>query len=80
MATDTRIADVKPEGKYVVKVVCGGCKDVLLESVEMLGDELKEAWDRLVMTKGFNTPSCPKGCRPTYDDFNINSDMEIHAL
>lgn len=73
-----KIADVQSEGKYIVKVVCGGCQDVLLESVVIPGDELKESWSRLVMTKGFNTPKCPKGCPATFTDFNINSDMEIH--
>ena len=71
------IADVKPDGRYIVKVICGECQDVLLESVEMSGSDLTDAWSNLVLTKGFNTPQCEKGCRPTYSDFNINSDMRI---
>jgi predicted SPOUT superfamily RNA methylase MTH1 len=74
---EIKIDDVKPDGKYIVKVICGECKTVLLESVELEGEELKSAWSNLVITKGFNTPACEKGCRPTYGDFNINSDMQI---
>ncbi len=76
----TKIEDVQPDGRYIVKVICGECQKVLLESVELGGTELKDAWSNLVLTKGFNTPTCEKGCRPTYDDFNINSDMRIEAV
>jgi hypothetical protein len=76
----TMIKDVKPDGRYVVKVRCGGCTTLLLESVEMGGAELKDEWSRLVITKGFNTPRCEKGCRPTYSDFNVNSSMTIEEV
>lgn len=77
MSETIKLADVKPEGTYVVQVLCGDCRAVLLESVDIIGDELKDAWSNLVLTKGFNTPKCKQGCRSTYSDFNINSDMTI---
>lgn len=76
---EIKIKDVQPGGLYVVKVLCGGCSEALLESVVLGGTELKDAWSNLTLTKGFNTPPCPKGCRPTYLDFNINSQMKIIA-
>lgn len=72
-----KIGDVKPDGKYIVKVLCGGCESVLVESIELSGDDLKDSWANLVMTKGFNTPRCDKGCVPTFSDLNINSEMRI---
>lgn len=72
------LADVKPDRPYIVKVFCGDCGGMLLESGELTGADLKESWSNLVLTKGFNTPRCKQeNCRPTYSDFNINSEMRI---
>jgi hypothetical protein len=78
--TELKIEDVKSDGRYIVKVLCSECGKVLLDSVPLIGSELKEAWSNLVLTKGFNTPPCREGCRPTFSDFNINSQMTIEEL
>lgn len=75
-----KLDEVEPDGRYIVKVVCGDCSKSILESVEMSGKELKDSWSQLILTKGFNTPKCKNGCRATYSDFNINSEMRIEAV
>lgn len=77
---EIEFADVQPEKFYVIKVLCNGCQDVLVESKTLDGADLKDSWAQLTLTKGFNTPKCPKGCPASFSDFNISTEMKIYEV
>ena len=53
------------------------CKEMMLDSIVMTGDEVRESWTNLVLTAPLNAPKCPKGCPATYSDCNQNYNMVI---
>jgi hypothetical protein len=62
-----------------VVVTCADCGAVLNSTVPMTADELWRQWARLVVSSGLATGPCPKGCRSTFSDCNINTDLRIEA-
>jgi len=74
------MAIIKPERKYKVLLLCGDCGHQLNDTKELTGEVLRADWGMLVMTSGFNAGKCPKGCRATFSDLNINTKMKIKDL
>lgn len=71
------LEDLEAAGKYLIKLYCSECQGVILESIEMTGDEIRDNLTNLVLTAPLNAPKCPKGCPATYSDCNQNYDMRI---
>jgi len=77
MSEKIELKDVILEEKYVLEVKCTDCGHVLNSTVVMTGEELSNHWSRLVMSSPLVTGGCPEGCRSTFSDCNINTDMVI---
>ncbi len=73
-----KLKDVQASDKYVVKAVCGDCGEPLAETHTMTGNELKKSWVMIVMGGPLVIGSCPKGCKPTFSDCNINNDLKVY--
>jgi hypothetical protein len=60
--------------RFLVENVCADCGEILNTSnvFENL-EALREAWTMLALSSGLVTRSCPKGCRATFSDCNINT-------
>ena len=71
------LADVTPDGRYVIRVTCRDCKAELNSTTVMTGNQVLSNWGKLVISSGLVTKSCPNGCRATWSDCNINTDMTI---
>lgn len=71
------LADVTPDGRYVVRVNCRDCKTQLNTTTVMTGNQVMANWGKLVISSGLVTKSCPNGCRATWSDCNINTEMTI---
>ncbi len=62
---------------FEVRLLCHDCKTQLNVTTPLNAEKLQSEWSQLVLTSGFNAGSCPKGCRSTFSDLNINTDMAI---
>ncbi len=51
---------------------CADCGHVLNTAEHVPEDEKA----RVGLTAGFNAGSCPNGCRATFSDLNINTNLE----
>jgi hypothetical protein len=71
------VNDLDDEKQYQIIITCSDCNEVLNTSVVMTGKKIKEKWGILVMGSPINTGSCPNGCRATFSDCNLNTEMEI---
>jgi len=69
--------DIKDDQNYKLLVLCGDCRNELNSTVKMTGKELKQHWGQLVTSSGLATGGCSKGCRATFSDCNINTDLVI---
>lgn len=59
--------------RFQVKLVCADCghelnRTVIFENLQAL----KDAWTGLCFSGPLNSGKCPKGCRSTFSDLNIN--------
>lgn len=80
MAKEVKFDDLRSDGRYMIRLYCSECKELMLESVELSGQEVRDSWTNLVMTAPLNAPSCPKGCPPTYSDCNQAYNMVIEEV
>jgi hypothetical protein len=62
---------------YEVKLFCRECSTELNSSIPMHGDEIRRNWTSISMGSAFCAGRCPKGCRPTFSDLNINTRLAI---
>lgn len=62
---------------YVVHIVCSDCGEILNSSHVMTGEDIHKNWTTMCLTSGFASKSCPKGCRSTFSDLNINTKFKI---
>ena len=58
-----------PDGEFVIVVLCRECKTELNRSKPITAKEYTQA----VITAPINTKPCPKGCRATFSDCNMNT-------
>ena len=58
-----------PDGEFIIIVECADCGTELNRSVPLTARQYTMA----VLTGPLNTRSCPKGCRPTFSDLNMNT-------
>ena len=58
-----------PEGKFIIVSYCADCGAELNRTRPLEGNEYTLA----VMGEFMSTKSCPKGCRSTFSDMNINT-------
>ena len=65
-------------GSFSVHICCGDCGTEMNSTVEMTAEEIRKDWTRLVMSSGFNAGKCPNGCRSTFSDLNINTDLKLY--
>lgn len=65
---------------HTLRVLCADCGEQLQESVPMTGRELKANWTQMAISQPLVTGSCSKGCRATFSDCNLNTNLEIVAL
>lgn len=72
--------NVMPEGRYVVRIKCRDCGTEINSTKEMTGNQVLANWGKLVISSGLVSRSCPNGCRATFSDCNINTDMVINHL
>jgi hypothetical protein len=65
--------------RFVVKIQCADCGAVLNTSTVFENlQALRDAWVGLCCSSGLVTGSCPKGCRSTFSDCNINTRMSLY--
>ena len=69
--------DVTDEGKYVVRLRCKDCGHELNSTSEMTGTQINANWATLAIGSALVSGRCPKGCRSTFSDCNINTEMVI---
>lgn len=77
MTITLELSQLVPDSFYVVTDNCADCGEELNRTCVMTGVEVRERWGRLVLSAPLNTPRCPKGCRATFSDLNMNTDMRI---
>lgn len=65
------------DSKFEVRLLCHDCGKKLNSTTPMTADEIRKEWTMLVITSGFNAGKCPGGCRSTFSDLNINTNMPI---
>ena len=68
---------LQPDETYEVLLLCADCKAEMNRTRGMTGAEIKQHWLKLVMGSGFNAGKCKHGCRSTFSDLNINTDLVI---
>lgn len=66
------------ESKFVARLTCADCGAQLNETVSMSGDELYREWTLIAISASFASGKCPKGCRATFSDLNINTKLTIY--
>ena len=69
--------NLKPVKKYYILLLCDECKSELNRTQLITGEEIKHNWTMLVMGSGFNAGKCKNGCRSTFSDYNINTELKI---
>ena len=69
--------DVTDQGKYVVRLRCKDCGHELNSTSEMTGAQINANWATLAIGSALVAGKCPKGCRSTFSDCNINTEMVI---
>jgi hypothetical protein len=74
------VRDLDAEKKYRLVVRCRECGEKLNETLTMTGEEMRKAWVRLWASQPLVTGSCPKGCRATFSDCNLNTRDEIEEV
>lgn len=62
---------------FVVSLQCADCHAELNRTKEQPGREIWEHWTMIVLGSGFVAGKCKEGCRSTYSDLNINTDLVI---
>lgn len=65
--------------RFRVRLLCADCETELNSTREFSKEELRSAWGHLVMSSGLVTKACPKGCRSTFSDLNINTRMIVEG-
>lgn len=58
--------------KFTCIVCCRDCGHFLAEANDVPTNE----YLRIVMSAPLVTPRCPKGCRATFSDCNLNSELD----
>lgn len=69
--------DVKPDGCYVVMLLCAQCSGELNSTHELSGKQVVDSWARIAMGSAFAAGGCKNGCRATFSDLNINTRLSI---
>lgn len=77
---EVKVKDIQDDKNYQVDLVCGDCGHPLNQSHPMAGSKLKERWGQMVISSALCAGSCPKGCRATFSDCNINTKHKIHEV
>ena len=65
---------------YEVVLSCHDCGSELNRSVKMTGEDIHKNWSVIALTSGFVAKKCPKNCRATFSDLNINTDLTIERI
>lgn len=74
--TELQVRNIE-DCKFKVVILCADCKAVLNDSEEMTAKEVKDRWTQLALTSGFVAGKCKEGCRSTFSDLNINTNLGI---
>lgn len=62
---------------YEVRLLCADCKQELNRTKPLSGKELHDNWLFIVMGSPLMNNQCPKGCRSTFTDCNMNTKHQI---
>lgn len=65
------------ERQFKVVVRCADCGTELNSTVPLSSRQVQEEWPRLAISSALVTGSCPRGCRATFSDCNINTNMTV---
>jgi len=71
------IAKPRVSSRYVVRLCCGNCGNILNETSKMSKNEILKQWTSLVIGSAFASGKCKNGCRSTFSDCNINTELKI---
>lgn len=63
----------QPKKLKIAKVFCRDCGEVLNETVPFPGEEVGKVLISSVNAAG----PCPRGCRSTFTDLNLNTKCEV---
>lgn len=75
------LRDIKnSDDMFAVSVQCSDCGSEVNRSKPLTGKEIWKHWTMIVMSSGFVTGKCKQGCRSTFSDLNINTDLVIVKL
>ena len=74
------IGNTNVSSRYVVQLCCSDCGEVLNQTIEMSAKEIYDEWSSLVIGSAFASGKCKNGCRSTFSDCNINTDMKIFDM
>lgn len=64
--------------RFVVRLCCGECGNILNETKKMSKEEIHNEWTSLVISSAFASGKCENGCRATFSDCNINTTLKIY--
>lgn len=71
---------IEDDKNYQLKILCRDCNSELNSTKTMSGEELKRHWGQLVTSSALVSESCKSGCRSTFSDCNINTDLKIKPI
>ncbi len=74
-----KLHDLDESLRYRCRLVCADCGGQLNVTSELSKQELREAWTHLCFSSGLVAGKCPKGCRSTFSDCNINTRLVVEG-
>jgi len=74
-----KLDDLDESLRYRCRLVCADCGGQLNVTSEFSKKELREAWTHLCFSSGLVAGKCPKGCRSTFSDCNINTRLVVEG-
>lgn len=63
------------ECQFVMVLLCADCRTELNRTIQLSADELTKL---NTLSSAFAAGKCPNGCRSTFSDLNINTELVIH--
>ena len=67
------------DAPHVILMKCADCRHEMNRTRVMTGKEISANWLMIAMGSPLNAGKCPNGCRSTFSDCNMNTDLVIEA-
>lgn len=63
--------------KFKMLLLCADCRAEMNSTTEMTAREVEDEWMKLALGSALVAGRCPKGCRATFSDCNINTRLVL---